>query len=46
MTSGACGPVLSLFALIASISSPEPAFGSSSLTYRPVRSLNVEIDSP
>jgi hypothetical protein len=32
MTSGACGPLLSLLALIASISSPEPASGLSSLT--------------
>ena len=39
MTSGACGPGLSLLALIASISSPEPAFGSSSLTARPYLAL-------
>jgi hypothetical protein len=31
MTSGACGPLLSLLALIASISSAEPASGFSSL---------------
>ena len=31
MTSGACGPLLSLLALIASTSSPEPASGLSSL---------------
>ena len=34
-TSGACGPGLSLLALIASISSPEPPAGSSSLTAMP-----------
>ena len=42
-TSGACGPLLSLLVLIASISSPEPASGLSSLTFRPVRALKVSI---
>ena len=32
LSSGACGPLLSLLALIASTSSPEPASGLSSLT--------------
>ena len=35
MTSGACGPLLSLLALMASSSSPEPASGFSSLTVMP-----------
>ena len=35
ITSGACGPVLPWLALIASISSPEPASGFSSLTVMP-----------
>ena len=39
MTSGACGPGLSLLALIASISSPEPASGVISLTVRPYLAL-------
>ena len=43
MTSGACGPLLSLLVLIASISSPEPASGLSSLTARPVRALKMSM---
>ena len=43
MTSGACGPVLPLLALIASTSSAEPASGVSSLTVRPYFALKPSI---
>ena len=46
MTSGACGPGLSLLALIASISSPEPASGLISLTVRPYLALKPLMISP
>ncbi len=46
MTSGACGPWLSLLALMASISSPEPASGLSSLTAMPYLALKPSIISP
>ena len=41
MTSGACGPGLSLLALMASISSPEPPSGLSSLIVRPYFAVKV-----
>ncbi len=46
MTSGACGPVLPLLALIASISSPDPASGFSSLTLSPYLLLKPSISAP
>ena len=45
MTSGACGPVLSLLALIASSSSAEPASGLSSLTVEAVLGLEALDDA-
>jgi len=46
ITSGACGPWLSRLARIASNSSPEPAFGSSSLILMPYLAEKVSIISP
>src|SRR5258707_15727789 len=46
ITSGDCGPVLVLLALIASTSSPEPASGLSSLTVRPYFALKPSITAP
>jgi hypothetical protein len=46
MTSGACGPLLSLLALIASTSSPEPASGFSSLIGMPYFEVKVVSASP
>ena len=46
ITSGACGPLFPLFALMASISSPEPASGLSSLTFRPYFCLKLPMSSP
>ena len=46
MTSGACGPGLSLLALIASISSPEPPSGLSSLIVMPYFAVKPSSMSP
>src|SRR5581483_3161146 len=46
ITSGACGPLLPLLALIASTSSPEPASGLSSFTFSPYLALNPSITAP
>src|SRR2546427_13103283 len=46
ITSGAWGPMLPLLALMASTSSPEPASGLSSFTFRPYFCLNPLMTSP